>query len=121
MGNAANFFSRDERGRRSEYISLMPAKIVNGVKGHLIKKAGDSDIQAFLFIQILPIYISGRMNMVCAKPECIFGRKCSSILTGVTPIQIKGMAESLKEELYMYRFGNKTKMELSLELMMPEV
>ena len=43
MGNGADFFSRDEKGRRSEYESLAPAVTINGVKGHLIKKVGDSD------------------------------------------------------------------------------
>ena len=43
MGNGADFFSRDERGRRSEYVSLEPPRIINGVQGHLIKKVGDKD------------------------------------------------------------------------------
>ena len=43
MGNGADFFSRDAKGRRSEYTSISPAKTVNGVKGHLIKRIGDSD------------------------------------------------------------------------------
>lgn len=67
MGNAANFFSRDERGRRSEYISLMPAKIVNGVKGHLIKKAGDSDIHTSLpfYSNTSDIYFRQNEHGVC--------------------------------------------------------
>lgn len=48
MGNGADFFSRDERGRRSEYISLEPARTINGVKGHLIKKVGDKDTHTSL-------------------------------------------------------------------------
>ena len=43
MGNGADFFSRDEKGRRSEYVSLEPTRTVNGVKGHLIKRKGDKD------------------------------------------------------------------------------
>lgn len=43
MGNAADFFSRDAKGRRAEYISIAPSKIINGIKGTLIKKKGDSD------------------------------------------------------------------------------
>ena len=43
MGNDAKFFSRDEKGRRSEYTALEPSKIVNGVKGTVIKKIGDKD------------------------------------------------------------------------------
>lgn len=38
MGNGVDFFSRDEKGRRSEYTALEPSKIVNGVKGTVIKK-----------------------------------------------------------------------------------
>ena len=41
MGNGVDFFSRDEKGRRSEYTALEPSKIVNGVKGTVIKKNGD--------------------------------------------------------------------------------
>ena len=48
MGNGTDFFSRDEKGRRSEYVSLAPAQTVNGVKGHLIKRICDSDIHSNL-------------------------------------------------------------------------
>lgn len=67
MGNAANFFSKDERGRRSEYISLTPAKIVNGVKGHLIKKVGDSDTHTNLpfYSNTSDIYFRQNENGVC--------------------------------------------------------
>ncbi|MBP5722279.1 MAG: hypothetical protein J6X18_01660 [Bacteroidales bacterium] len=43
MGNGADFFARDAAGRQSEYDSLSPAVTVNGIKGHLIKRKGDSD------------------------------------------------------------------------------
>lgn len=36
MGNGSDFFARDEKGRRSEYVALVPSRIVNGVKGTLI-------------------------------------------------------------------------------------
>lgn len=42
-GNGTDFFLRDAKGRRSEYVVVAPPKIVNGVKGDIIKKAGDSD------------------------------------------------------------------------------
>jgi hypothetical protein len=43
MGNGADFFSRDEKGRRSEYVSLGRQVTVNGVSGRLIKRKGTSD------------------------------------------------------------------------------
>ncbi|KWW27577.1 MAG: hypothetical protein AUK64_2126 [bacterium P201] len=67
MGNGADFFSRDERGRRSEYVSLEPARIVNGVKGHLIKKAGDSDTHTNLpyYSNTSDVYFRQNKNGVC--------------------------------------------------------
>ena len=44
MGNGVDFFSRDEKGRRSEYVSVEPARTVNGVKGHLTHIATDDGI-----------------------------------------------------------------------------
>ena len=43
MGNAANFFTLDEAGRSSEYVSLGRKETENGVTGHLIKKKGSKD------------------------------------------------------------------------------
>jgi len=43
MGNGADFFSRDEKGRQSEYESVEPPVTINGVKGHLIRRKGDSE------------------------------------------------------------------------------
>lgn len=43
MGNASNFFTLDERGRTSEYVSLGRKETVNGVTGHLIKQKGAND------------------------------------------------------------------------------
>ena len=67
MGNGADFFSRDEKGRRSEYVSLEPAKIVNGVKGHLIKKIGDSDTHTNLpyYSNTSDVYFRQNKNGVC--------------------------------------------------------
>ena len=67
MGNGADFFSRDERGRRSEYVSIAPAKIVNGVKGHLIKKVGDSDTHTNLpyYSNSSDVYFRQNKNGVC--------------------------------------------------------
>ena len=43
MGNAKDFLKKDKKERLSEYDPLEPQRIVNGVKGHLIKKKGDKD------------------------------------------------------------------------------
>lgn len=67
MGNGVDFFLRDERGRRSEYVSLEPARIVNGVKGHLIKKVGDSDTHTSLpyYSNTSDVYFRKNANGVC--------------------------------------------------------
>lgn len=67
MGNGAVFFSRDERGRRSEYVSIAPARTVNGVKGHLIKKVGDSDTHTNLpyYSNTSDVYFRQNANGVC--------------------------------------------------------
>ncbi|MBR1542168.1 MAG: hypothetical protein IJ628_06110 [Bacteroidaceae bacterium] len=67
MGNGVDFFSRDERGRRSEYVSLSPTRTVNGVKGHLIKKAGDSDTHTNLpyYSNTSDVYFRQNKNGVC--------------------------------------------------------
>lgn len=67
MGNGADFFSRDYEGRRSEYISLAPAVIINGIKGHLIKRKGDSDTHTNLpfYANTSDIYLRPNANGVC--------------------------------------------------------
>lgn len=67
MGNGADFFSRDEKGRRSEYESLAPAVTINGVKGHLIKKVGDSDTHTNLpfYSNTSDVYFRQNKNGVC--------------------------------------------------------
>ena len=67
MGNGADFFSRDEKGRRSEYVSLEPARTVNGVKGHLIKKVGDKETHTNLpyYSNTSDVYFRKNANGVC--------------------------------------------------------
>ena len=67
MGNGADFFSRDAKGRCSEYVALAPSKIVNGVKGTLIKKRGDSDTHTNLpyFSNTSEVYFRKNANGVC--------------------------------------------------------
>lgn len=70
MGNGADFFSRDENGRRSEYESLEPARTVNGVK--VIKKKGDSDTHTNLpfYSNTSDVYFRQNENGVCQA--CVF-------------------------------------------------
>lgn len=67
MGNGANFFSRDEKGRRAEYVPLERARTINGVKGHLIKKVGDSDTHTNLpyYSNTSDVYFRKNMAGVC--------------------------------------------------------
>jgi hypothetical protein len=67
MGNGVDFFARDERGRRSEYVSLASPVIVNGVKGHLIKKKGDKDTHTNLplYSNTSDVYLRQNSNGVC--------------------------------------------------------
>ena len=46
MGNGADFFSRDEEGRQSEYVSVGKAQTVEGIKGRIVKKKGDKETHA---------------------------------------------------------------------------
>ena len=76
MGNGADFFSRDEKGRRSEYVSLEPARTVNGIKGHLIKKVGDSDTHTNLpyYSNTSDVYFRQNKNGVC-QARVFIGQK----------------------------------------------
>lgn len=76
MGNGADFFSRDEKGRRSEYESLAPARTANGVKGHLIKKVGDRDTHTNLpfYSNTSDLYFRKNANGVC-QARVYIGRK----------------------------------------------
>lgn len=67
MGNGADFFTRDAKGRRSEYNSLAPARIVNGVKGHLIKRDGDTETHTNLpfFANTSDVYLRQNRKGVC--------------------------------------------------------
>lgn len=67
MGNGADFFSRDEKGRRSEYVFIAPARTVNGVKGHLIKRVGDKDTHTNLpyYANTSDVYFRQNVYGVC--------------------------------------------------------
>ena len=67
MGNGANFFAKDYAGRRSEYTSIVPAVTINGVKGHLIKKVGDSDTHTNLpyYSNTSDVYFRQNGNGAC--------------------------------------------------------
>lgn len=67
MGNGVDFFSRDYKGRQSEYVSMSSARYVNGVKGHLIKKVGDKDTHTNLpfYANTSDVYFRKNVNGVC--------------------------------------------------------
>ncbi len=67
MGNGADFFSRDYAGRRSEYESLSPAVTINGIRGHLIKRKGDSDTHTNLpfYANTSDVYFRQNVYGVC--------------------------------------------------------
>ena len=67
MGNGADFFSRDYKGRRSEYVSLAPAVTINGVKGHLIKRKGNKDTYSNLplYANTSDVYFRQNAKGVC--------------------------------------------------------
>ena len=77
MGNGANFFSRDEKGRRSEYTALESSKIATGVKGTLIKKVGDKDTHTSLpyYSNTSDVYFRKNKNGVCQARVYIGNKK----------------------------------------------
>lgn len=77
MGNGADFFSRDEKGRRSEYTTLEPSRIVNGVKGTLIKKIGDKDTHTSLpyYSNTSDVYFRKNKNGICQARVYIGNKK----------------------------------------------
>lgn len=66
-GKRSKLFSRDAQGRRSEYVSVERAHTVNGVKGHVIKKEGDSDTHTNLpyYSNTSDIYFRKNSDGVC--------------------------------------------------------
>lgn len=76
MGNDVNFFSLAPKGRRSEYVAIAPQKMVNGVKGSIIKRwVILIPTLTCLTTLIRLMCISGRMRMVFAKLVCTLDRK----------------------------------------------
>ena len=71
MGNGADFFSRDEKGRRSEYVSLGRQVTVNGVSGRLIKRKGTSDTHTNLpfYANTSDMYFRQNAKGVCQARE----------------------------------------------------
>lgn len=67
MGNSVDFFSHDAKGRRSEYVAIAPPRTINGVKGTIIKKVGDSDTHTNLpyYSNTSDVYFRKNANGVC--------------------------------------------------------
>ena len=76
MGNGANFFSRDAKGRRSEYVAIAPSKTVNGVKGSIIKKVENSDTHTNLpyYSNTSDVYFRKNANGVCQARVYVFSK-----------------------------------------------
>jgi hypothetical protein len=43
MGNGRDFYSGVRKGNKSEYVSISETKVVNGVRGKVLKKRGGAD------------------------------------------------------------------------------
>ncbi len=113
MGNSADFFSHDAKGHRSEYVAITSPKIVNGVKGSIIKKVGDSDTHTNLpyYSNTSDVYFRKNANGVCqARVLYMLDRKSVWTLTGVTIIVIPQMAECSPKVEFMFKYGKRTKM-----------
>lgn len=67
MGRSSDFFAQSEAARHSEYVSLAPPIVVNGVKGHLIKKKGDRDTHTSLpfFSNTSEVYFRQNAKGIC--------------------------------------------------------
>lgn len=67
MGNGADFFTRDAKGRRSEYEAVENAVIINGVKGKVIKKIGDKETHTNLpyYSNTSDVYFRKNKDGVC--------------------------------------------------------
>ncbi len=78
MGNSADFFSHDAKGHRSEYVAITSPKIVNGVKGSIIKKVGDSDTHTNLpyYSNTSDVYFRKNANGVCQARVYVGQKKC---------------------------------------------
>lgn len=77
MGNGKDFFARDEKGRRSEYISLSVQIVRNGVSGRIIKKKGDSDTHTNLpyYSNTSDVYFRKNVDGVCQARVYIGNKK----------------------------------------------
>ena len=117
MGNGADFFSRDERGRRSEYVSLAPARTVNGVKGHLIKKVGDSDTHTNLpyYSNTSDVYFRQNKNGVCQARVYVGQKKYLDFDWSHIHTNIDG--RRFKKGTIMFKYGSRIRMDPFLDLM----
>ena len=114
MGNGADFFARDYAGRRSEYTSIMPAVTVNGVKGHVIKKVGDSDTHTNLpfYANTSDVYFRQGSKGIC-QARVYIGQKLYLDFDWSHHHTNKGNGHSFKKELYTYKCGKDKKTELT--------
>lgn len=67
MGNGAEYLAGKRRGNDSEYVSIGPSKIVNGIKGTLLKRRNGSDTHSNLpeYANTSDVYFRQNKNGVC--------------------------------------------------------
>lgn len=78
MGNSAEFLAGGRRGEDSEYVSIGSAKIVNNVKGRIVKRRGDSDTHSNLprYADTSEVYFRKNANGVCQARVYLNNKMC---------------------------------------------
>lgn len=67
MGNGADFLAGARYGDNSEYVSIGPARNINGIRGKIVKRRGDSDTHSNLpkYAATSDMYFRNNENGVC--------------------------------------------------------
>jgi hypothetical protein len=79
MGNAVEFLiGGGKRGADSEYVQIGATKIINGVKGHIVKRRGDSDQHTNLprYADTSEVYFRQNATNVCQARVYIGKKMC---------------------------------------------
>lgn len=79
MGNGVDFLNGGgKRGDDSEYVQIGATKTINGVKGHIVKRRGDSDDHSNLphYADTSEIYFRKNAGGVCQARAYIGKKMC---------------------------------------------
>jgi hypothetical protein len=78
MGNDAEFLRGGRRGDNSEYVTVGSAKIVNGIKGKIVKRRGDSDTHSNLpkYAATSDMYFRQNKKGVCQARVYLAHKMC---------------------------------------------